>query len=224
MHVPPGSAVSERQSVVWDWPLRLWHWAFAAGIAFSLYSGLDGDIGLLEWHQRCGLALLGLILFRIGWAVWGGRYARVGNYRTTPAAFLRHFKGGASGTHTAPGVALATVLLAAAALQVCTGLVATDDIFTEGPLHRYVSAELADIATWIHHRLHWAIIGLVSVHLLAHAIYGLVLRDRLPLSMFTGKKPATAPDTPHYWLRALATAALATGVTLIVAYARTLFG
>lgn len=219
--------MSQRQSTVWDWPLRLWHWAFAAGIAFSLYSGLDGDISLLESHQRSGLVLLGLLVFRLGWAIWGGLYARLGNYKTTPAAVLRHFKAGTTGTtgsHTAPGIALAAALLAAAALQVCTGLVATDDIFTEGPLHRYVSAEVADAATWIHHRLHWVILGLVSVHLLAHAIYGFVLRNRLPLSMFTGRKPAMLPDTPHYWLRALLTAALATAVALIVTYARTLFG
>ena len=36
---------------IWDWPLRLWHWALAGFIVFSL-SGLVCDIGLLEWRQR----------------------------------------------------------------------------------------------------------------------------------------------------------------------------
>ena len=215
--------MKELGPVIWDWPLRLWHWAFAAGIAFSLYSGLDGDIGLIEWHQRCGLVLLGLIVFRLGWAVWGGRYARFGNYRTTPAAFIQHFRRGSDGSHTAPGIALAIVLLLAAALQVGTGLFATDDIFNEGPLHRYASDEFAKSATWIHHRLHWLIIGLVSVHIAAHAIYGFVLRDRLPLSMFTGRKRLTLPSTPHFWLRALWTLVLAAGVGLAATYARALF-
>ncbi len=47
---------------IWDWPLRLWHWALAGFIVFSLYSGLVCDIGLLEWRQRSGLVLLGLPL------------------------------------------------------------------------------------------------------------------------------------------------------------------
>ncbi len=212
---------------IWDWPLRLWHWAFAAGIAFSLYSGLDGDIGLLEWHQRSGLALLGLVVFRIGWGLWGGRQARFHLYWTTPSAFIDHFRGrGSGGAHTSPGIVLAVALFAAAALQVGTGLFATDDIFNEGPLSRYVSTDFARTATWIHRRLHWLILAAVSVHLAAHAIYGLVLRDATSLAMFTGRKPlrrradegepGALEPAPNFWLRAGLTLALSVGVVLAV--------
>ena len=132
----------KRGPVVWDWPLRLWHWAFAGFIVFSLYSGLDGDIGLLEWHQRSGLVLLGLLVFRVGWGLWGGRYARFGHYWTTPSAFVDHFRRrGERAAHTSPGIALAVVFLIAVAVQVGSGMFATDDIFNEGPLNRYVSPE-----------------------------------------------------------------------------------
>lgn len=208
---------------IWDWPLRLWHWAFAGFIAFSLYSGLSGDIGLLEWHQRSGLVLLGLLVFRVGWGLWGGRYARFGHYWTTPSAFVDHFRRrGRPGAHTSPGVALAVVLLVAAAVQVGTGLVATDDIFTEGPLHGYVSDGLARTATWIHHRVHWLVLGAGVVHLAAHAVYGL-MRDPTPLAMFTGRKRQELPATPHFWVRAAATSLLAAGVALAVTYAGRLF-
>ena len=60
-----------------------------------------GDIGLLDWHQRSGLTLLGLLVFRLGWGLWGGRYARWGNYWTTPVAFVDHFQGkGTKSAHT----------------------------------------------------------------------------------------------------------------------------
>ena len=204
---------------IWDWPLRLWHWAFAGFIAFSLYSGLSGDIGLLEWHQRSGLVLLGLLVFRVGWGLWGGRYARFRHYWTTPSAFIDHFRRrGRPGTHTSPGVALAVVLLAAAAVQVGTGLVATDDIFTEGPLHRYVSNEFARTATWIHHRVHWLVLGTGVVHLAAHAVYAF-LRSPIPLAMFTGRKHLELPSTPHFWVRAAVTSTLALGAVLTVVYA-----
>ena len=214
----------KRDPTIWDWPLRLWHWAFAAFIVFSLYSGLAGDIALMEWHVRSGLVLLGLIAFRVGWGLWGGRYARFGRYRTTPTAFVDHFRRrGKPAAHTSPGIALAAVLLTAAAVQVGSGLFATDDIFTEGPLYGYVSSEFAHAATWIHHRAHWLVLGAGVVHLTAHAVYGLVLRDPTPLAMFTGRKRLELPATPHFWLRAFVTAALALGVVLTVTYAERLF-
>ena len=214
----------KRDPTIWDWPLRLWHWAFAAFIAFSLYSGLKGDISLMEWHLRSGLVLLGLLVFRAGWGLWGGRYARFGHYWTTPAAFVDHFRRrGERRAHTSPGIALAVVLLAAAAVQVGSGLFATDDIFNEGPLNRHVSNEFADAATWIHHRVHWLVLGAGVVHLTAHAVYGLVLRDPTPLAMFTGRKPLELPATPHFWLRAAVTSVLAVGVVLIVIYGDRLF-
>ena len=209
---------------IWDWPLRIWHWSFAAFIVFSLYSGLAGDIGLLEWHQRSGLVLLGLVVFRIGWGLWGGRYARFGHYFTTPRAFIDHFRRrGERRAHTSPGVALAVVLLLAAAVQIGTGLFTTDDIFNEGPLNRYASDEFARTATWIHHRVHWLVLGAGVVHLTAHAVYGFVIRDRTPLAMFTGRKGVDLPATPHFWIRAGVTTVLALGVVLTVTYAGRLF-
>ena len=205
--------------LIWDWPLRIWHWLFACAISFSLYSGLQGDISLMAWHQRSGLLLLGLLLFRLGWGLWGGRYARWGNYGTTPLQFVDHFRGrGGKSAHTSPGIAMAAMLIAATTVQVGTGLFATDDIFTEGPLYDYASAEFARVANWIHHRLHWLILGGLSVHVTAHAVYGFVLRDRTPLAMFTGRKPGREhlPSTQSFWFRAGVTLILAVAVVLLV--------
>ena len=216
---------------IWDWPLRLWHWSFAGFVAFSLYSGLDGDIGLLEWHQCSGLILLGLVVFRLGWAAWGGRYARFRHYWTTPGAFFAYFCSGRSGrdggtkdAHTAPGIALAVLLFLAVAVQVGTGLFTTDDIFTEGPLYGFASPDFSSAATWIHHRLHWLILAAIATHLAAHAVYGIVLHDRTPLGMFTGRKAVDLPSTPHFWLRAALTLAVAVGSVAVVENAERWFG
>ncbi len=41
-----------------DLPIRPWHWAFAACVVFSLYTGLTGDIALMDWHQRSGFVAI----------------------------------------------------------------------------------------------------------------------------------------------------------------------
>jgi cytochrome b len=195
------------RTLVWDWPLRIWHWSFALVIAGALATGLSGDIGLMEWHMRLGYSAVGLLLFRLGWALWGGRYARLGTFRVTPARLVAHFTGHPAQTpRTAPGALLAVAMFALVAAQAISGLYTTDDIFTEGPLVRHGSAATLALMSYVHHRVFWGIAGLIGVHLLAHAVYGL-RRDPTPLSMFTGYKTVAAVPTRHRLLRGLATAA-----------------
>ncbi len=205
--------MNESASVkVWDWPLRLWHWLFAMCIVGLLYTGLSGDLSLLVWHMRFGCAMVGLVIFRLLWGVWGGRYARWSSYRVSPRAFFDHFRGGRmDDPHTAPGRAMAIALVVLAGVQAGTGLFANDAIFTEGPLARHVSGEMSNDLTWIHNRVFIGIIACISLHLLANAVYAL-RKDRTPLAMFTGRKPVEVAQTPDYWVRALFTAAIAGGL------------
>lgn len=196
-------------TLVWDWPLRLWHWAFAASITASLVTGLMGDIALMEWHLRLGYTAIGLLLFRVGWALWGGRYARLASFRTSPARLLAHFRGrGGSEPRTAPGVALAVLLIVLVAVQAVSGLYTTDEIFTEGPLVRHAEESTVEFMSATHHRVFWGVLALIGVHLTAHTVYGL-RRDPTPLSMFTGKKRVAAGPVRHLAVRGLVTAAAA---------------
>lgn len=198
--------IGNKGARVWDGPLRLWHWAFAAGIGGSLFTGLAGDVSLIQWHLRSGYAVLGLLVFRLCWSLWGGLHARWSTFRITPARIAAFLRGRpAEGARTAPGVALALCLFGAAAVQASAGLFTSDFIFTEGPLVRHASGDMVDLMSAIHHRAFWVVLALIGVHLTAHVVYGL-RRDPTPLSMFTGRKPAPVADTPHYWLRALLTA------------------
>lgn len=201
---------------VWDWPLRLWHWLFALCLCCLLYTGLSGDLSLLVWHMRFGCTMVGLVLFRLLWGIWGGRYARWPGYRVGPAAFFGHFRGRrVDDPHTAPGRAMAVALVLLAAVQASTGLFANDAIFTEGPLARHVSGETSNRLTWVHNRVFWGIIAFAAMHLAAHLVYAL-RGDSTPLAMFSGSKPSAVPATDDYWLRALATAAIAGGTVWAV--------
>lgn len=194
---------------VWDLPLRIWHWLFATGVGTCLVTGLSGDIGWMQWHQRAGLMIIGLVVFRVGWGIWGGRYARFRYYRVSATAIRDHFLRRLDPqVHTPPGIALAVALFSLVILQASAGLFATDDIFNEGPLRRYVTDAFAGTATWLHHRVHWIISGFIVMHLSAQLIYGLWFRDSLWLSMVTGRKSVDVLHTRDHFRRATLTAAV----------------
>ena len=183
-------------ALIWDIPLRCWHWLLTISVATSLLTGLFGDIDTIKLHQYSGITVVALIVFRITWGIWGAVYARWHWYTTTPSKILSYFRGRLEDCiHTPPGIALVLLLLAAIALQSTSGLFMTDDIFFEGPLHQFASAALADTARFMHTRLWQLIAALIGVHLTAHLIYGLVLRDPTPLSMFTGHKRIDVSST-----------------------------
>lgn len=208
------SDVSDRQAnaLVWDWPLRIWHWLFALCVAGSLTTGLMGDITLVDWHMRLGYTAIGLLLFRLGWALWGARHARWHTFGFSPARFRAFLQGeGARWVRTAPGALLVLAMFGAVGAQAVMGLFTTDDIFTDGPLVRHASRDTVSTLSSLHRQFYWVVIGLICVHLLAHVVYAL-LRNPTPLGMFTGRKPYAGPPLQrHLWWRAVITAAAAAG-------------
>ena len=183
-------------SLIWDLPLRFWHWLLAICIGTSLFTGIAGGIDTIEVHQYSGITIVALIVFRITWGIWGAVYARWRWYVTTPTQIVSYFRGRLRNCiHTPPGIALVLMLLITICLQSTTGLFMTDDIFFEGPLHQFASSDVAETSRFLHVRVWQLIAALVGVHLTAHLVYGLVLRNPAPLSMFTGRKPIQTTDT-----------------------------
>lgn len=197
-----------RGSLLVDWPLRVWHWLLAACVGFSLYSGLSGDLALVDWHMRSGYAVCALLLFRLGWWIWGAPYSRWPHYGfgwRGWQAWLGRMDDGVARVRTAPGAALSLLMIGLFGVQAGAGLMTTDDIFTEGPLVRYAPEAWVSSASSLHRQLYYAVIAALSVHLLAHVAYG-VRRNPLPLAMIHGRKPVAMPPTRHRAGRALLTA------------------
>ena len=189
---------------VWDVPLRVWHWLFAAAVLTALSTGLIEEIHDIEIHQWAGISVVSLLVFRLCWGVWGTAYTRWTNYWTTPRKFVDHFlRKGELTPHTAPGIVLVVILMLAALVQSTTGLFMTDDIFFEGPLYDTIDESTFD---WIYlmHTNAWQLVaGAVVIHLLAHLVYGVVLRDPTPLGMITGQKHVNLPAVVTPWVRAI---------------------
>ena len=193
---------SPEKVTVWDLPLRLWHWAFAAAILTALATGLIDELDAIIVHQWAGISVVTLLVFRVCWGIGGSVYARWSKYWTTPKQFLDHFlMHGEAKPHTSPGIVLVLALMLAAFAQSVSGLFMTDDIFFEGPLYDYADGVVADGFYWVHHNAWMVVASAVVVHLVAHLIYGVVFRDSTPLSMITGKKrlELSPVATPWWW-------------------------
>ena len=200
--------------LTWDAPHRLWHWLFAACICVSLYTGLDGSLNAMDLHVASGVTIIGLLIFRLGWACWGGAYVRLNQYRTSTPAIWLHFRGRAiaDSAHSAPAAAMALAMFIAVFAQAASGLFSSDDIVTDGPYAHLLSSTGVDLATSIHTRVYLIVLGLVGTHVIAVAWYAW-RRDPVALSMLNGRSAITLPALAHhYWVRAVLTALVATGM------------
>ena len=71
--------------IVWDLPLRLFHWGLAAAVIISVVSV---NMGRMDIHERSGLTVLALVAFRIIWGFGGGHHARFANFVRSPVAVV----------------------------------------------------------------------------------------------------------------------------------------
>ena len=183
--------------LVWDFPVRLFHWLLAAGVAAAWFAAeYRKEIGdfTMTIHKSIGLGMLTLILFRLVWGVVGSRTARFADFVKSPGAALKHARellkrrpSFAVG-HTALGGYSVVLMLAAVGVQPCLGLFADDDIAARGPLARFVSGSVSDVATSLHHLNFNVILALAGLHVAAILFYKYWKRESLTLPMITGAK------------------------------------
>ncbi len=171
------SAPPLHRTRVWDLPTRLFHGALLLAVTGSVSTGLLGGSAMV-WHFRCGQVVLALLVFRLLWGVWGGRWSRFSAMCFSPAVlwtYLRGRGGLALRTgHSPMGSLSVLAFLMVLSAQVATGLVSDDAIATTGPLSHLVSNALVATATAFHTK--WGklmIVVLVALHLAAMAWYSL---------------------------------------------------
>ena len=214
--------------VVWDAPVRLFHWALALLAVFSFASGKAGG-DWLAWHMRSGYAILALLLFRLAWGFAGGETARFAHFVRGPRAAFAHARELLAGHaprvagHNPLGGWMVLAMLAILAVQAGSGLFVDDEIATQGPLAAKVSDAWVGRMTSLHHFNQWLVAGAVLLHVLAIAAYWKVLRTNLVAPMLTGTleaaADATQPRRASPVLAAVLLAASAAAVyALVVAY------
>ncbi|MCL1123073.1 cytochrome b/b6 domain-containing protein [Shewanella surugensis] len=182
---------------VWDVPTRLFHW-----LMVGLIGGLwwTASVGEMQWHQLLGYVLLNLVLCRLIWGLIGSDTARFSFFMVSPKRALMYLWSRSEHKptlgHNPIGGYMVLLLILLLCIQLVSGLFATDEIFTEGPLFSYVSSSTSAWLTWLHKNNFDLLLVFSSMHVLAVLVH-LFKGDNLITAMFTGSKsPVKAQHKP----------------------------
>lgn len=165
--------------VVWDWPLRLFHWVLAALVLIAWFTPNIYD----TVHRIAGYTVLGLIALRLVWGFAGTRYSRFGSLvrllRAAPG-FIWGLTRGQTGRYLGlnpAGAAMSMALLLSLAVSTISGWMQVTVRFFGVPwvedLHTY-SSDLVMI--------------LVIIHVLGVLTMCVLQKENLVRAMITGRK------------------------------------
>ncbi|WP_427914954.1 cytochrome b/b6 domain-containing protein [Ramlibacter sp. MMS24-I3-19] len=168
-----------RRALVWDAPVRVFHWLLALSFAIAWLTA-EGESWRLV-HVTAGYTVAGLVAFRIVWGLVGSRHARFADFVRGPravASYVGSLLRGRPDHHAGhnPAGALAIVaLLALAALTAASGWAAYTDVGGEW---------LEDV----HEALANTMLAVVVLHVVAVLASSWLHRENLVGSMIHGRK------------------------------------
>jgi cytochrome b len=200
-------------ALVWDLPLRAFHWLLVLTVAGSFATHYAG-IEWFDWHRRLGYATCVLVGFRCVWGFVGTRHSRFRSFLRSPVGIVAYLKGRESyplAGHNPLGGASVAVFLLLLLLQAGTGLFANDEIANAGPFYGWITQDTSNLLTRVHALNANALLAGIGLHLLAVGWYDLVRRRGLTRVFLVGRKPGAEPIPSSRTLRALVIVLLLAG-------------
>lgn len=173
------AATTTRQVLVWDLPVRVFHWLMVLSFAGAYLTADSERFRLL--HVTLGYTMAGLVGFRLIWGVIGTRYARFSSFVRGPRAVARYLGTLLRGQpeHHAghnPAGALAIVAMLALALAIgASGWALYSDIG---------GGWLEDV----HEAAASIMLATVAIHIAGVLISSLLHRENLVGSMVNGHR------------------------------------
>jgi cytochrome b len=164
---------------VWDWPLRLTHWALAFFVLLAWFTPGAYD----SLHRFAGYTVVGLIAFRLVWGFFGTRFSRfhaVGRRLRAAPGYLASLRNGASGRYRGlnpAGTAMLVVMLVLLAISTLTGWMSTTVRF-------FGVWWVEDTHGWVSD----AVIVLVVVHIAGVLVMCVLQKENLVRAMISGWK------------------------------------
>jgi cytochrome b len=173
-----------RRILVWDLPVRLFHWTLAGSFVTALAAATlaDDESAAFALHMLLGGVMAFVVLLRLVWGLVGTRWARFRSFAVSPKALLAYVRGALAGggpryTGHNPGTSIAALLMFALVL----GLGLTGVMMANGG---------GDGVEGVHEFLAWAMVAVIGAHVVGIAWHTLRHRENIALSMVDGRKEA----------------------------------
>jgi cytochrome b len=167
--------------LIWDLPTRIFHWLLTAGfIAAAAIAFLtEGRSRLFPYHAVIGLVLALMVVLRVIWGFIGTRHARFASFLFAPRAFMVYLKeafvgGGTRHIGQNPGSAYAIFAM----LALMLGISVTGVMLSRGKVAFKEAHEV----------MSFAMIAVVSIHVLGVIFHTIRHRENITLSLVTGRK------------------------------------
>ena len=166
-----------RNKKIWDLPLRLFHISLILLVIGSISSA---KMNMLDLHQYFGVALLGLVFFRILWGFFGTYYSRFKSFNLSIIDALSQFsKTNKITSIRTPIGCYSTIIFMMVLLSISvSGLFSSDDILYDAPLS-FLTPNLTSDWTYIHNILHYLLYTLIAIHILAILYYQIVKKMKI---------------------------------------------
>lgn len=176
---------------VWDLPLRLFHWSLLLLFLIAYVTG--SRVRYYAVHEAAGIALFGLLIFRLIWGFIGSEPARFSSFLKGPRAVLSHVRellqrrAEPLPGHNPLGGWGVAVMLALLVIESISGLFSSTFDYA-GPLAPLVLDAWADRMASIHAINLNLLLGMIGLHLLGVALTSFFGRENLVASMIHGRK------------------------------------
>ena len=171
----------KKRILVWDLPVRLFHWILAASFigAFLIANLVDDDSSWFALHMLLGATMGFMVLLRVVWGVVGTRWARFRSFLFGPTSILQYVRDAFAGEdepHTGhnPGSSIAIFAI----FVLTAGMVATGLLMSTG----------GELIEELHEIFAWAFLATVGVHIAGVLFHTLRHRENIVGSMITGRK------------------------------------
>ncbi len=185
---------SSTTALIWDLPLRLFHWAMVGVVAIAAITGYVAPEWWLGIHVYAGYAIGFLLAFRLVWGVLGSHYSKFSTFPLKPRAALDHLfsvlkaKPKVYTGHNPVGAWVIVALLSLLTLVVLSGIVVLGGQENLGPLAAITGFKVGEFTAEIHETLSGLLIGLISIHLLGIFVEVKIFRHPILKAMISGKK------------------------------------
>ncbi len=181
----PARAEPLRKVLVWDAPVRVFHWLMVLSFA-GAYLTAESERWRLV-HVTLGYTMAGLVAFRVVWGLVGTRHARFASFVRGPAAIAAYLWGMVQGRpkhhvgHNPAGALAIVALLGLAAVVTAAGWANYNELG-------------GDWVKELHEGVANAMLAVVGVHVAGVLVGSWMHGDNLIGSMLTGRKAGRPED------------------------------